>query len=119
MLRPRSADLKVYLHRAAIDMRKGRNGLAAIAREVMQKDPFSNSCFLFTNRRYTTLRILAWDINGFSLWSKVIESREKFAWPRLFQEEVVELTSEQLHWLMDGYDVWARPHTAVTFTHVS
>jgi hypothetical protein len=32
---------------------------------------------------------------------------------------VVELTSEQLHWLMDGYDVWARPHEAVTFTHVS
>jgi hypothetical protein len=29
------------------------------------------------------LKILAWDINGFSLWGKVIESREKFAWPRL------------------------------------
>jgi hypothetical protein len=51
--------------------------------------------------------------------TKVIESREKFHWPRLFQEDVVELTSEQLHWLMDGYDVWARPHKAVTFTHVS
>lgn len=49
----------------------------------------------------------------------MIESQEKFAWPRLFQEDVVELTSEQLHWLMDGYDVWARPHQAVTFTHVS
>jgi hypothetical protein len=49
----------------------------------------------------------------------VIESREKFHWPRLFQEDVVEMTSEQLHWLMDGYDVWSRPHKAVTFTHVS
>ena len=55
----------------------------------------------------------------FSVWHKLIESREKFHWPRLFQEDVVELTSEQLHWLMDGYDVWARPHKAVTFTHVS
>jgi transposase len=118
MLRPSAADSKVYLHRAPIDMRKGRNGLAAIAREVMQKDPFSNTYFLFINRRFTALKILAWDINGFSLWGKVIESREKFAWPRLFQEDVVELTSEQLHWLMDGYDVWARPHKAVTFTHV-
>ena len=109
MLRPSAPDLKVYLHRVPIDMRAGRNGLAAIAREVMQKDPFSNTCFLFTNKRYTALKILAWDI----------KSREKFAWPRLFQEDVVELTSEQLHWLMDGYDVWARPHKAVTFTHVS
>lgn len=33
-------DLRVYLHRAPIDMRKGRNGLAAIVREVMQQDPF-------------------------------------------------------------------------------
>jgi len=107
MLRPSAPDLKVYLHRAPIDMRAGRNGLAAIAHEVMRQDPFGKTCFVFIN------------INGFSLWSKVIESREKFAWPRLFQEEVVELTSEQLHWLMDGYDVWARPHTAVTFTHVS
>lgn len=34
-------------------------------------------------------------------------------WPRLFQEEVVELTSEQLHRLMGGYDVWSRPHTDI------
>jgi transposase len=100
-------------------MRRGRNGLAAIAREVMQKDPFSNTCFLFTNKRCNALKILAWDINGFSLWSKVIESQEKFPWPRLFEEDVVELTSEQLYGLMDGYNVWARPHKPVTFTHVS
>jgi hypothetical protein len=35
--------------------------------------------------------------------------------PRLFEEDVVEMTSEQLHWLMDGYDVWSRPHMPVTF----
>src|SRR5882757_2136401 len=61
MLRPSAPDLKVYLHRAPIDMRAGRNGLATLAREVMQKDPFGNSCFLFTNKRYTALKILAWD----------------------------------------------------------
>ena len=53
------------------------------------------------------MKILASDINGFSVWHKLIESREKFHWSRLFQEEVVELTSEHLHWLMDGYDVRA------------
>ena len=62
MLRPSAPDLRVYLHRAPIDMRAGRNGLAAIAREVMQKDPFDKTCFLFTNKRYTALKILAWDI---------------------------------------------------------
>jgi IS66 Orf2 like protein len=55
----------------------------------------------------------------FALYYKVIETKERFPWPRLFQEEVVEITSEQLSWLMDGYDVWSRPHQAVTFTHVT
>lgn len=119
MLRPNASDLKVYLHRAPVDMRKGRNGLAAIAREVMQQDPFQSAYFLFTNKRCSALKILAWDINGFSLWYKVIESQERFPWPRLFEEVVVELSSEQLHWLMDGYDVWARPHQPVQFKHVS
>jgi transposase len=49
---------------APIDMRAGRNGLAALAREVMQKDPFSNSCFLFTNKRYAALKILACQLTG-------------------------------------------------------
>ncbi|HEY6926501.1 MAG TPA: IS66 family insertion sequence element accessory protein TnpB [Steroidobacteraceae bacterium] len=53
MLRPSAPDLMVYLHRAPIDMRAGRNGLAAIAREAMQKDPFGKTCFVFTNKRYT------------------------------------------------------------------
>jgi IS66 Orf2 like protein len=32
-----------------------------MAREVMQKDPFGNTCFLFTNKNYSALKILAWD----------------------------------------------------------
>jgi hypothetical protein len=35
------------------------------------------------------------------LWSKKTESTEKYHWPRLLQEEVVTLTSEQLNWLLD------------------
>jgi transposase len=119
MLRPSAPDLKVYLHRNPIDMRAGRNRLATIAREVMQQDPFQPVFFLFTNKRFDAIKLLTWDINGYGLYHKVIESREKFHWPRLFQEEVVEMTGEQLHWLMDGYDVWSRPRKPVTFTHVS
>lgn len=119
MLRPNSAELKAYLHRAPIDMRAGRNRLSTLVREVIQQDPFQPAFFIFTNKKYDAIKLLTWDINGYGLYHKVIESRERFHWPRLFQEEVVEMTSEQLHWLMDGYDVWSRPHKAVTFTHVS
>lgn len=53
------------------------------------------------------------------MWHKVIESQERFHWPRLLQEEVVTLTGEQLTWLPDGYDVWAQPHRMLRFSHVS
>lgn len=44
-------ELRVYLHRAPVDMRRGRNGLAALARQVMQVDPFSGAMFIYVGQR--------------------------------------------------------------------
>jgi hypothetical protein len=49
----------------------------------------------------------------------VIESDEKFHWPRLLEEEVITMTTEQLNWLLDGYDVWRQPHKMLRFLHPS
>ena len=119
MMRPVGEDLKVYLHRAPIDMRFGRNGLAALAKEVMRQDPFGHALFVFIGRKFDALKILGWDRNGFAIWQKRIESGEKYHWPRLLQEEVITLTTQQLEWLLDGYDVWAQPHRTMKFSHVS
>ena len=119
MMRP-MGDVKVYLHRAPIDMRKGRNGLAALVREGMQQDPFApQALYVFIGRRYGALKVLGWDRNGYAIWTKKIESDEKFHWPSLLQEDVITLTAEQLNWLLDGYDVWSAPHRMIRFTHVS
>ncbi len=113
-------DVKVYLHREPIDMRRGRNGLAALVREGMQEDPFAEKAlYVFIGRRYDALKILSWDRNGFAVWWKRIESDEKFHWPRLLEENVITLSSEQMNWLLDVYDVWAAPHRTIRFTHVS
>jgi transposase len=118
MMRP-VGELKIYLHRAPTDMRKGRNGLAALARAAMQEvDVFCGAMFIFVGKRYDTLKILYWEGNGFAVWSKTIETDQKYHWPRLLQEEVVSLSTEQLNWLLDGYDIWAQPHRAMRFTHV-
>jgi transposase len=118
MMRP-VGEVKVYLHREPIDMRKGRNGLAALVREGMQHDPFApEALYVFVGRRYDALKILGWDRNGFCVWWKKIESDEKFRWPRMLEEDVVTLTAQQLNWLLDGYDVWSAPHRMIRFTHV-
>jgi transposase len=119
MMRP-VGDVKVYLHREPIDMRRGRNGLAALVREAMQQDPFApEALYVFVGRRFDMLKIIGWDRNGYGIWQKKIESDEKFRWPRMLDETVVRLTAEQLNWLLDGYDVWSAPHRMIHFTHVS
>ena len=56
MMRP-SGDVRVYLHRAPIDMRTGRNGLAALVREGMQQDPFApQALYVFIGRRFDALK---------------------------------------------------------------
>jgi len=120
MMRLVGDELKVYLYRAPIDMRRGRNGLAAMVKEAMEQDPFAHgSVFAFIGRKFDALKILIWDRNGFSLWYKVIESEAHFPWPKLFEEEVITLTAEQMNWLLDGYDIWAQPHQRVDFLHVT
>ena len=119
MMRPCGEDLKIYLHRAPIDMRKGRNALAALAQQVMKVDPFGGALFIYVGRRFNALKILYWERNGFALWSKRIESAEKYHWPRLLAEEVVTVSAEQLNWLLDGYDIWTQPHRMLKFQHVS
>jgi transposase len=118
MMRPVGDDLRIYLHREPVDMRRGRNGLAAIARAAMQEADVFGGLFIFVGRRYDTVKILYWDRNGFAIWWKKIESEERYHWPRLLQEETVTLTTEQLNSLLDGYDVWAQPHRTIRFDHV-
>jgi len=119
MLRPDRRLERVYLHRAPIDMRKQMNGLAALVEGVLKVDPFSGSLFVFINRRRDKLKLLVWDRSGFIVWYKRLE-QEKFHWPVRSDETVVTLSGEQLHWLLEGYDVWRmKAHKTLHFSHAS
>jgi transposase len=72
MLCPDLHDVRVYLHREPVDMRRQRNGLAALVRTVINQDPFSNSLFCFIGKGRDKLKILYWNRNGFVVWYKVI-----------------------------------------------
>ena len=52
------------------DFRKQIDGLARLAREVLDEDPFSGSIFVFRNRRATAVKILVYDGQGFWLCQK-------------------------------------------------
>jgi transposase len=97
-------ELKVFLHRDAVDGRKHINGLAALVEQAMGLDPLSRTVFAFSNRRRDRVRLLLWERNGFWLLTKRLE-QDRFKWPAT--AAVVELTTEQLHWLLEGIDVEA------------
>ena len=118
-MRPDRNIERVYLHRAPVDMRKQIDGLAILAKEVMQHDPMSGALFVFINQRRNKLKCLTWERNGFVIWYKRLE-RHRFHWPRRGDRVVMTLSGQQLDWLLDGYDVWRmKPHEVLHFSALS
>lgn len=95
---------QIYLAQDTIDMRKSINGLITIVQACFRLDPFSSAMFVFTNRQRNKIKILQWDMNGFWIHYKRLESG-KFQWPRENRSEVVLVDRRQLGWLLDGLSI--------------
>ena len=60
--------IRIYLYRAACDMRKSFDGLCGIVRSELGADPLSGSLFVFCNRRRTMVKVLYWDADGLAIY---------------------------------------------------
>jgi len=95
----------VFIHREPVDMRKGINGLSEIIDLENMGSIKGNNLFVFCGKRRNSLKILYFDKSGFALWQKNLDA-DRFSWPKKITEEIVILTSEQMSFLLEGYDVW-------------
>ena len=110
---------EIFIHRDAVDFRKSINGLSIIVEQHMQLSPFDNAIFVFSNKRRDKLKILYWDNTGFCLWYKRLE-KDKFKWPKKHKQETIELSHEQMDWLLRGFDISAlNPHETLNFETLS
>jgi transposase len=108
----------VYLHRDPVDFRKAINGLVLIIDQSMALSPYADALFLFCNKRRDKLKAIYWDETGFCLWYKRLE-KAKFQWPRKFDAAVIELSEEQLHWLLRGFDITRmKSHSSLNYIAV-
>jgi transposase len=89
------------------DMRKGFNGLASLAEQVLRQDPYSGHLFVYRGRRGDLVKVIWWDGQGACLFSKRLE-RGRFVWPSPVDGKVA-LTPAQLSMLLEGID-WRAPH---------
>lgn len=65
-----------------VDGRKGIDGLAALCRQRLAEDPFSGCIFIFRTRAGTSIRMLAYDGQGFWLAQKRLSQGRFKAWPK-------------------------------------
>ena len=107
MMRP-TGNVGVYLHRQPVDFRKAINGLALIVQDELQLDPYSEALFVFINKARNRIKLLYWERNGFCLWHKRLE-KNKFAWPLRHNGDTVAVSTQELNWLLDGFDIWRMP----------
>jgi transposase len=105
---PVPASTRVWLAAGVTDMRKGFNGLSALAETVLEQDPFSGHLFVFRGRRGDLLKMIWFDGQGACLFSKRLE-KGRFVWPSAARGKVT-LTPAQLSMLLEGID-WVRRET--------
>jgi len=101
-----SGSLKVLVALEACDMRKGFNGLHALAAERLGEDPRQGALLVFSNRRHTRIKILYWDGTGLWVLSKRLE-KGTFSWPKVVEAGTTKLClrAEALAMLTDGVDL--------------
>ncbi|MGK4341781.1 IS66 family insertion sequence element accessory protein TnpB [Ectopseudomonas oleovorans] len=102
MMRPDARVQKVYLYPKPVDFRKPINGLAALLELDIKVEVLNPVLFVFLNRTRSQVKILYWERNGFCLWFKRLEA-ERFKTKPDAGDEAIELTVNELNWLLDGF----------------
>lgn len=101
------AGTRVYLAKAATDMRKSFRGLLILTEVVLRQEPASGHLFVFLNRRRDLMKILYWENSGYVIWYKRLE-KGNFQLPdspATADACGVELSPSQLSLILQGIDL--------------
>jgi len=72
---------RIFLAVEPIDGRKGIDGLAAVCRQALGDNPLDGAVYVFRTRAGTTLKLLAYDGQGFWLCTKRLSHGHFHWWP--------------------------------------
>jgi transposase len=100
-----SLPVGIYLCAQPADMRKGFDGLMALAQAQLERDVLAGGLFVFVNRRRDRVKLLYWDGDGLALWHKRLEAGT-FQLPVLDEKaRSVTLSATQLALILGGIDL--------------
>ena len=99
---------RIFLARAATDMRKSFNTLAALVEHQLGHDPFAGDVFVFIGKRRNRLKVLVWDASGFWLCARRLEEGT-FAVPVPLLEagskSVVQVSPAEMAMVLEGINI--------------
>lgn len=96
-----SSQTRILVATSASDFRKGIDGMVAICRLELEKDPRSGVYFVFINRSRTMIRVLVYDGSGFWLMTKRLSKGKFHGWPSSALSSS-SLEAKQLRVLLTG-----------------
>lgn len=96
--------MRVLVAVEPIDFRKGIDGLAQVCREALKADPFSGTVFVFRGRAGTSIRLLAFDGQGYWMCQKRLSKGRFQWWPGMAGSTSARLQAHELQVLICGGD---------------
>lgn len=73
--------MRIFVAIEPVDFRQGIDGLAQVCKAKLGADPFSGALFVFRSRSRRSIRVLAYDLQGFWLCQKRLSAGRFRWWP--------------------------------------
>lgn len=97
--------LTIYLHRAAVDMRRSFDGLFGIVKNEHAMDVRQGGLFMFLNKRRDRVKLMYWDRDGIAIWQKRLE-RGRLQHPQPSDNaKYLVIDAEELQLLLAGIEL--------------
>lgn len=95
-----SEQVEIFVRCEPTDMRLGYNGLAGLARDVMEQEPTRGKLFVFYNRNRQSVKLLYWHFGGFAVWSKRLQEG-RYLFPKE-NNGTMKLSRSALRLILEG-----------------
>jgi len=101
---------RIFVSTSPVDMRRGFDGLAALARDLIGHDARDAvALFVFFNRGVDRVKILWWDHNGYCVLAKRLErGRFRIPSPIHVGDAYVDIDRHELELVVAGTTLTAR-----------
>lgn len=95
----------VWVYEKPVDMRRSFDGLYALVKQGLGRNPLSGDCFLFVSRDRKRAKVLFWDGTGLCIYAKRLEIGRFVAPWVLAKADRLQLTMSELQILLEGSQV--------------